>query len=67
MIWQAQVGIRGNRGVAHIERQQVFKPTRQPWTDAGSLLDGQSLRSGHADKQTDGSARRALQLEDPGP
>ena len=36
----------------------VFQ-TSDGWIDAGSLLDGQSLRSGHADKRTDVSARRA--------
>lgn len=59
VIWQTQVGTRENCGVAHVESKQIFEPTRPPWIDAGSLLDGQSLRSGHADKRTDVSARRA--------
>ena len=68
VFWQVQVGIRDNRGVAHVERKRFLNPPAHPGLTlfaAGWAIAAQRAR-GQADGRA-GSARRALQLEDPGP
>jgi hypothetical protein len=68
VIWQAQVGYRGNCEVAYVVSIQIFEPS-PPTLDLRSLAAGWAIAAQRAREQADRrvvSSRRPLQPEDPG-